>query len=105
MVVRFRLDHPTQQTCYADYGFNLRSRYFVEAHGRYGRSLFYDVTFGDYDGLVGALAFLSKAGFFRIADLHEALRRLEQQEELPPAPRRVIEVVLNFRRAGDPYDA
>jgi hypothetical protein len=105
--VRFHIDHPNQHGCYAVYGFDRHLLFFVEAHGKHGRHLDYDTTYGDYADLEGALLFMAKAGFFRLDDLHEALLRLEHEDEadLPPALRRVVEVVWNFKNAADPYDA
>lgn len=105
--MRFKLDHPTKDGFYAVYGFDQHLLFFVEAHGKYGRHLDYDATYGDYANLEGALLFMARAGFFRLDDLHEALLRIEHEDEedLPPALRRVIEVIWNFKRAADPYDA
>jgi len=105
--MRFRIEHPAHPGAYAAYGHDRHLGFFVEVVGKHGRHLDYDATYPDYCGLEGALVFLSKAGFFALDDLHEALVRIEHEpeERLPASLRRISTVVWNFKNAADPEDA
>jgi hypothetical protein len=105
--MRFRIEHPAHPDAYATYGHDPHLGFFVEVVGKHGRQLDYDATYKDYCGLKGALVFLSKAGFFAIEDLHEALVRVEHEpeERLPAGLRRISSVAWNFKNAADPENA
>jgi len=101
--MKFEIQHPTHHTMRAEYGFDEHLDFFVEVIGKHGRRVEYDARFGDYADLVGAIAFLAKAGFFASSDVTEALVKIEHEDGayLPEHLRRIVDVVWNFKSTAD----